>query len=196
MTIGKAVRRVSTIVALAALLAAVAPAQEAGKSDMGERRVIKPEASAFRGMREGWAASDLVILGRVVDERAELSADKSTVWTHYTVEVLQVFKRTGSGPQPNAVSLAVEGGDVAERERSYSVVNEMFPRLPWVREHVFFLVRKDGGYQLLGGAQGVFRHDEQDLMRCHLPKSAWGFLCRSRDGTKWADLLKDMKEKY
>jgi hypothetical protein len=66
-----------------------------------------------------------------------------------------------------------------------------------VREHVFFLVRNpDGGYQLLGGAQGVFRRDELDMMRCHLPRPAWGFLCRSRDGNKWHDVLKEVKEKY
>ena len=183
----------------ASLLAAEAPAQkpELEKSELGERRVIRPEQKPFLGMREGWAACDLVILGRVVDERAELAPDKSTVWTHYTLEVVKVFKLAGSAAEPKAVSLTVEGGNVAAADRSYSVVNEMFPPLPWVREHVFFLVRtEDGGYRLLGGAQGVFRRDEQDVMRCHLPKHSWGFLCRSRDGTKWVDLLKDMREKY
>jgi hypothetical protein len=197
-TIRRFYEGVALLLALS-LLAGEAPAQKPGdeKSELGERRLLRPEQSAFRGMREGWAASDLVLRGRVVDESAELAADKSTVWTHYTIEVLQVFKLTGSGPEPKTLSLRVEGGNVAAGERSYSVVNELFPLLPWVREHVFFLVRdRDGGYQLLGGAQGVFRRDEQDLMRCHLPKPDWGFLCRSRDGTKWEDLIKDMREKY
>ncbi len=186
----------AALLGLGLLLAAQALGQEPVKGDLGERRLVRPEQSGFRGMREGWAASDLVALGRVLDERAELSADQATVWTRYTVEILQVFKLTGSGSQPKSVVIAVEGGNVAG-ERAVSVVNEVFPPLPWVREHVFFLVRnQDGGYQLLGGAQGVFRRDEQGMMRCHLPKPAWGFLCRSRDGTKWGDLIKDMREKF
>jgi len=199
MKLTQRARGLIALLTLSPLLALEAPAQKPAeeKNDLGERRLIHPAQGGFHGMREGWAVSDLVMRGRVVDERAELSADKSTVWTHYTIEVLQVFKLTGSGPEPKTVTIRVEGGNVATGERSYSVVNEVFPPLPWVREHVFFLGRsEDGSYRLLGGAQGVFRQDEQGLMRCHLPKPAWDFLCRSRDGTKWEDLIKDMREKY
>ena len=187
------------LAAVSVLLPASAPAQKPSESDssFGVRRFVRPEQPNIAGMRERWAASDLVILGRVVDERPELSADRSTVWTHYTLEVLQVFKHAGSGPEPKSLNITVEGGDVADDERVLSVVNEVFPPLPWVREHVFFSRQNDdGSYQLLGGAQGVFRRDEQDRMRCHLPKPAWDFLCRSRDGTKWEDLIKDMQTKY
>ncbi|MGH9788188.1 MAG: hypothetical protein ACRD4U_05740 [Candidatus Acidiferrales bacterium] len=193
------IRSLAALLALSALLPAATPAQKPGegKNDLGERRLIKPAQSGFRGMREGWALSDLVLRGRVVDERAELSSDAGTVWTHYTLEVLQVFKHTGSEPEPKTVSVTVEGGNVASGDRVVSVVNEVFPPLPWVREHMFFLVRnEDGSYRLLGGAQGVFRLDEEGNMRCHLPKPAWDFLCRSRDGSKWEDLIKDMRKKY
>jgi len=189
----------AALLAVGALWPVAAPAQKAQpeRSELGERRLIRPKQFSFRGMREGWAISDLVMRGRVVDERAELGADSSTVLTHYTLEVLQVFKLTGSGAEPKAVTIKVEGGNVAAEGKSYSVVNEVFPPLPWVREHVFFLMRdEDGSYRLLGGAQGVFRQDEGGIMRCHLPKPAWDFLCRSRDGTKWEDLLQDMQEKY
>lgn len=185
------------LLALSVLLPAAAQKPSESDSPLGVRRFVRPEQPSIAGMRERWAMSDLVVRGRVVDERAELSADKSTVWTHYTLEVLQVFKLTGKGSQPKTVNVTVEGGNMASPDRSYSVVNEVFPPLPWVREHVFFLIRNENGsYRLLGGAQGVFRQDEHGLMRCHLPKPAWDFLCRSRDGTKWEDLLKDMREKY
>ena len=193
------IRGLLALAAVSALLPAPVPAQkppESGSS-LGVRRFVRPEQPNIAGMRERWAASDLVILGRVVDERAELAADKSTVWTHYTLEVLQVFKHAGSGPEPKSLNITVEGGNVADGELVLSVVNEVFPPLPWVREHVFFLRQnEDGGYRPLGGAQGVFRHDAQGLMRCHLPKPSWDFLCRSRDGTKWEDLIKDMRDKY
>ena len=192
-------KRWLALAALCALLPVAAPAQKAkeGDSPLGVRRLVRSEQSSVAGMRERWALSDLVVRGRVVDERAELAADAGTVWTHYTIEALQVFKRTGSGPEPKTVDVTVEGGNVADGERVVSIVNEVFPPLPWVREHVFFLVRdEDGSYRLLGGAQGVFRRDAQDQMRCHLPKPAWDFLCRSRDGTKWEDLIKDMREKF
>ena len=195
--------RIGVVLALAAAAALfLAPpngAQKPSESDssFGVRRFVRPEQPNIAGMRERWAASDLVILGRVVDERAELAADKSTVWTHYTLEVLQVFKHAGSGPEPKSLAITVEGGNVADGENVLSVVNEVFPALPWVREHVFFLRQnEDGSYRPLGGAQGVFRHDAQGLMRCHLPKPSWDFLCRSRDGSKWEDLIKDIKTKY
>ena len=193
------IRGLLALAAVSALLPAPVPAQKPpeGGSSLGVRRFVRPEQPNIAGMRERWAASDLVILGRVVDERAELAADKSTVWTHYTLEVLQVFKHASSGPEPKSLNITVEGGNVADGELVLSVVNEVFPPLPWVREHVFFRRQnEDGGYRLLGGAQGVFRHDAQGLMRCHLPRPSWDFLCRSRDGTKWEDLIKDMRDKY
>lgn len=160
------------------------------------RRVVRLAEPQYHGLRERWAVSDLAVRGRVIDESIALSPDGQTLWTDYTIEVLEVFAHTGTSAPPTIVQARAEGGNLVVEGRPLSVVNELFPRLPWVREHILFLVRSPGEatlYRFLGGAQGVFRHDHHDRMRCHLPKSAWGFLCRSRDGGGWAQLLNELR---
>lgn len=76
-------------------------------------------------------------------------------------------------------------------------MNELFPPLPWVREHIFFLTRgpaEADPYRFLDGARSAFRRDDEGKMRCHLPKAEWDFLCSSRDGRLWEELVRDLKK--
>lgn len=177
-----------------------APLLEQAAAQGWVRKVIRPSYRDYHGIRERWAVSDLVVLGRVVDQAAQLSPDGRSVWTEYSIEVLTVFRQAGGAPASGrTVTARVEGGRLVASGRTISVVNAFFPPLLWVREHIFFLSRTSEDpetYSFLGGGQGVFRRDEDDKVRCHLPEPEWGFICRKRDGGPWVKLVKDMRKRY
>lgn len=164
------------------------------------RKVIRPVYRDYHGIRERWAVSDLVVLGRVVDQAARLSPNGRSVWTDYSIEVLTVYREAGGAPASGrTVTARVQGGTLIVQGRTISVVNAFFPALPWVREHIFFLSRTSDDpeiYTFLGGGQGVFRRGEEDKVHCHLPEPEWGFLCRKRDGGPWVKMVKDMRKRY
>ena len=173
------------------------PASGAGAKPPGERRreVIRPEYPKIPGLGERRMAADAVVRGRVVDAAVHVSGDGKTAWTDYTIEVLEVYKHPNPAPAAGATLTArAEGGSAARGENVVGIVNELFPPLPWAREHIFFLRRpkSDEPYQFLDGAMSVFRLDDEGRMRCHAPRGEWDFLCTSRDGSKWKDLLRDL----
>ena len=173
------------------------PRAATGAKPAGERRreVIRPDYPKIPGLGERRMAADTILRGRVVDETVRLSEDGKTIWTDYTVEVLEVYKHANPAPATGATLTArAEGGNLARGENVVGIVNELFPPLPWAREHIFFLRRPkpDEPYQFLDGAMSVFRLDDEGRMRCHAPRGEWDFLCTSRDGSKWKDLLRDL----
>ena len=173
------------------------PASGAGAKPPGERRreVIRPDYPKIPGLGERRVAADAVVRGRVVDAAARLSEDGKTIWTDYTIEVLDIYKHPNPTPAAGSTLTArAEGGNLARGGNVVAIVNELFPPLPWAREHIFFLRRpkSDEPYQFLDGAMSVFRLDDEGKMRCHAPRAAWDFLCTSRDGSKWKDLLRDL----
>jgi len=174
------------------------PRAVTGAKPAGERRreVIRPEYPKIPGLGERRVAADAVLRGRVVDAAVQLSEDGKTTWTDYTLEVLEVYKHPSPAPAAGArLTARAEGGNFARGEDVVSVVNELFPPLPWAREHVFFLQRPkpDDPYRFLDGGISVFRLDDEGKMRCHAPREAWDFLCTSRDGSKWKDLVRDVR---
>ncbi|MFQ5696178.1 MAG: hypothetical protein ACE5HB_09335 [Terriglobia bacterium] len=172
---------------------------EAAKAGGRAQRTIRPATMTFHGLRQRRAASDLVVRGRVIGQTTTLSEDGSQLRTDYTLDVIDVLMAGGSGQGSSTLRVRVPGGNLLREDLVISVANELFPPLPWVREHVFFLLRdahEEGLYRFLGGAQGAFRRDHNNRTRCHLPKQAWEFLCRSRDGGPWQSLLNDLQEKY
>ncbi len=106
--------------------------------------------------------SDLIVRGRVVDEKARFSRDERTVWTDYTIEVLEIFK----DPQQLAtagdrVVVTKRGGNVLVEEKPVRVDTPSFPPVPWVAPHVFLITRwkgvdADGQYGFTGGPLGVW----------------------------------------
>lgn len=190
------------------LLAAATPAPgqsqgdtlvEQARAHNGVRRVIHPEYPLYYSLPERFVQSDLVIRGRVVDEAARLSDDDRTIWTDYTIEILTVFKPAKGGPAVHSTVVArTEGGNLVVEGQPISVVNESFPSLPWVREHIFLFRRssQSGVYDFLDGPKTVIRRDDEGKVRCTLPKLEWDFLCTSHDGTSWPELLDDLKKMH
>lgn len=174
------------------------PAGSAAKP-AGERRreVIRPDYPRIPGLNERRVAADAVVRARVTDQAVQLSADGKTVWTDYTLEVLEVYKQPNQPLAAGAtLTVRAEGGNLVRGENVVSVVNELFPPLPWAREHIFFLRRaEDGSWRFLDGAMSVFRLGDEGKMRCHAPRAEWDFICTSRDGRKWEELLRDLKKR-
>jgi len=166
----------------------------------GERRrkVIRPDYFKIPGLGERFIAADAIVRGRVTDETMRLADDGKSVWTSYTIEVLEVYKAPEPRPAAGStLTVRAKGGDLRRGDDVVSIVNELFPPLPWAREHVFFLRRPDPQqpYEFLDGAMSVFRRDDEGKMRCHAPRGVWDFLCTSRDGRKWEELVRDLKKR-
>jgi hypothetical protein len=173
------------------------PRASAPAKPTGERRreVIRPDYPKIPGLGERRMAADAVLRGRVVGAEVQMSDDGKTAWTDYTIEVLEVYKHPSPAPAAGATLAArAEGGNFVHGEDVVSIVNELFPPLPWAREHIFFLQRPkpEEPYRFLDGAMSVFRRDDEGRMRCHAPRAAWDFLCTSRDGRKWEELVRDV----
>ena len=173
------------------------PRSSAAPRPAGERRreVIRPDYPKIPGLGERRVAADAILRGRVVDATVRVSGDGKTAWTDYALEVLEVYKHPSPAPATGArLTARAEGGNLASGENVVSIVNELFPPLPWARENIFFLRRPgpDEPYQFLDGAMSVFRLDDEGKMRCHVPREAWDFLCTSRDGSNWKDLVRDL----
>ena len=110
--------------------------------------------------------------------------------------MLAVLKPARGGPAVGSRLVAPrEGGDLVVDGRPVSVVNEIFPPLPWVREHIFMLKkspRGDTAYDFLDGPRSILRRDDAGMMRCHLPREEWDYFCTSYDGTDWQELLREL----
>ncbi len=173
------------------------PRAATGARPAGERRreVIRPDYPKIPGLGERRVAADAVLRGRVVDAAVRISGDGKTAWTDYTLEVLEVYKHPSPAPAAGArLTARAQGGNLVRGENVVSIVNELLPPLPWAHEHIFFLRRPtpDEPYQFLDGGFSVFRLDDEGKMRCHAPRPEWDFLCTSRDGSKWKDLVRDL----
>ena len=191
--------RAGNLLLLGLLAGAVAlPAQEPDLlAQTKTRRVVRPEYKQLHSLAGRQLQSDLIVRGRLVDEKVRLSADRRTVWTDYTIEVLSVLKPARSGTAVGSRLVAArEGGDLVVEGKPVSVVNELFPPLPWVREHIFMLKKSagaEGAFEFLDGPRSILRRDDAGKMRCLLAREEWDYFCTAYDGTDWAELLAELK---
>jgi hypothetical protein len=100
--------------------------------------------------------SDVVLVGQVTDAKSYLSADKTGVYSEFTVQAVEVLKDAGESPITLGSSLAVQraGGRVrfsSGRLHLYSVANERMPLIG--KRYLFFLKRdkEEGTFSLLTG---------------------------------------------
>lgn len=94
--------------------------------------------------------ADIILIGRVAALRSEWDPLGTTIFTHATLEDLEVIKgRVGASPW----TVRVPGGVVGDRAQAYPGM----PRLKTGRRYVLFV--RDGQPRFLpfvGGSQGVF----------------------------------------
>lgn len=101
--------------------------------------------------------SDLVFVGQVMDQKARLSDNASTVLTDYTIEVLEILVDLDNKLAPGGrLTVTKQGGQMRVDGVAVHVESVDFPPLRWLVPYVFFLVATPGGYGFLGGAQGVW----------------------------------------
>jgi len=193
--------RAGAFLLLGLLAGAVAlPAQEPDLlASAKSRRVIRPDYKALHSLAGRQLQSDLIVRGRVMDEKVRLSPNRQTVWTDYTIEVLAVLKPARGGPAVGSRLVAPrQGGNLVVDGKPISVVNELFPPLPWVREHIFMLktaAQGEGDYEFLDGPRSILRRDDAGKMRCLLAREEWDYFCTAYDGTDWQELLTELKPK-
>ncbi len=180
-----------------------APALHAQQPDLlaqpKARRVVRPEYKQLHSLAGRQLQSDLIVRGRVVEEKVRLSTDRQTIWTDYTIEVLAVLKPARGGPAVGSRLVAPrQGGNLVVDGKPVSVANELFPPLPWVREHIFMLkaaAQGEGVYEFLDGPRSILRRDDAGKMRCLLAREEWDYFCTAYDGTDWQELLTELKPK-
>jgi len=90
-------------------------------------------------------ASDTIVLGKVVDAQAYLSADRAGVYSEFTINTERIFKNSGL-PTGDSLVLEREGGVVrfsSGRLLPYKISGQRLPRSE--REYVFFLKHNPEG---------------------------------------------------
>lgn len=86
--------------------------------------------------------SDLVIKGRVVDERVRLSKDELSVLTDYTVEVLEIYRDSTKTLKPGGrVVVTKTGGNILVDGKPVRVETPDFPPLSWVEPYILLMSR-------------------------------------------------------
>lgn len=146
-------------------LALAAPAQELTLRQEARLkgfawRTYQGEPPTVAGLDDLIGRSDLIIRGRVVDEKTRLSRYDELVLTDYTVEVLEVFQ---DGKQltyeGDRIPLTRVGGNVVVEGKPIRLDNPHFAPIPWVDPYVFFVSRSEqtGEYSFVGGELGAIR---------------------------------------
>ena len=100
------------------------------------------------------AQSDVIIIGQVTDARAYLSEDKSTVYSEFTIRVIEPLKNTAHEPVMDGGSLSVDraGGRVrfpGGNTVRYAIDGFGMPRVG--HQYVLFLKREEQAYRILTG---------------------------------------------
>lgn len=143
------------------------------------RTSTHPEARSLATFDQLVGRSDLIICGRVVDERTRLSPDEYFVLTDYTIEVLEIFKdATHEAKVGDRLVVTKMGGNLVLEGKPVRMDTPEFPPIPWIAPHLFFVARWGGAdapaqYGFTGVAAGVFAihrgtiacHDRHKLLR-------------------------------
>jgi hypothetical protein len=165
-------------------------------------RASYPEDLFLATLDQLVARSDLIIVGRVVDEKTRLSADEDYVFTDYTVEVLEILKDSAQHTEiGKRLTVSKEGGNVVVDGRPIRVDTPTFPGLRWITPHLLFLARPKGAgadvqWHFVGGTLGALEiNDDRFVCRgkdlklghpithavCNKPGAKEDFLQRVRD---------------
>lgn len=111
--------------------------------------------------------SDLILRGRVVDEKTRLSKDELSVLTDYTVEVADLLKDprhlTSVGGR---LVVTKSGGNLLLEGKPVRIDTPNFPPIPWLTPHVFFIQRSDSAdaqYYFTGVGIGVLAIENRKI---------------------------------
>ena len=122
-------------------------------------RTSYPEDRTLATFDDLISRSDLILRGRVVDEKTRLSKDELSVFTDYTIEVVDLLKDpqhlTSVGSR---LVVTKGGGNLLLDGKPVRVDTPNFPPIPWLTPHVFFVGRSDSAdaqYYFTGAGIGV-----------------------------------------
>lgn len=104
--------------------------------------------------------SDVIVRGRVVDEKTRLSRNEHMVWTDYTIEVLEVYKAQRPLTVGARLVVTKTGGNLLLEGKPVRIDTPWFSPIPWIAPHVFFIAGSmltDAQYSFTGNEVGVFR---------------------------------------
>jgi hypothetical protein len=129
---------------------------EERESSFGAPRFDVPPESALPA-----SASDIVIIGEIVDAEAFLSEDKTGIYSEFTINVGEVLKNSSSAPVPSSSLIVAErdGGGVRFASGKVILAGNHAKPLPRIgRRYLFFLKQNPEedfsiitGYELHGG---------------------------------------------
>jgi hypothetical protein len=117
------------------------------------------------------AEAELIIEASTSTWQTHVSADEMAVVTDYTFSVHEVFKRDSRLLFPPGAAVAVrrESGEVTVDGRVALVHENNFPPFVPGERYVLFLARRDGFYEVVGGAQGAFRVAGESVISAGAP---------------------------
>ena len=76
--------------------------EEAAKNGYARKAPIIDYFGCCKDLDDLLQKSELIVRGRAVYENPRLSNDEMSVWTDYTIEVLEVYKQSGDNLAPGA----------------------------------------------------------------------------------------------
>ena len=142
--------------------------------------------------------SDLIVRGRVVDERTHLTSNEDGVLTDYTIEVLEVFKDPQHlGSVGGKLAVSKEGGNALIDGKPVRVDTPQFSPIPWIAPQVFFIRRLEpegSNYFFTGGGIGVFAIEKNKIV-CASAEQLRNPVSKQFCGSAESDFLQLLKEK-
>jgi hypothetical protein len=105
-------------------------------------RTSFPEDLFLLALDQMISRSQIIFLGRVVNEKTRPSADEDSVLTDYTIEVADVYKDSLPVATPGKSLLVTRlGGNLVLEGKPVREDTPTFPPLAWVSPHLFFVSR-------------------------------------------------------
>ncbi|HSC77727.1 MAG TPA: hypothetical protein VLB32_04110 [Candidatus Acidoferrales bacterium] len=111
--------------------------------------------------------TNVIILGRVMEERTRLSTDEQMVITDYIVEVLDVVKSEDSSILPGgSLTVSKIGGNLLLEGRPVRMDTPGSPPIPWIQPHLFLLSKlaPDNGLYVGSSTLSVFAVKDEKLV--------------------------------
>jgi hypothetical protein len=144
-------------------------------------------------------SSDLIIKGRIMDEKTRLSRDEMFVLTDYTVEILEIFKDTEKRGRVGArIVVTKSGGNIILEGKPVRQETKNHPTLRWIAPYILFINFQkwpgaESQFSFAAGADGAFGLDDGKV-RCAVPKRYRGVVGKAHCGTPEEDFTRDLRE--
>jgi hypothetical protein len=145
-------------------------------------------------LRDLVSGSDLTAHVLIRGRKSHVTADERNVVSQYTAQVLDVYMKADSTRKVGAeITIVRPGGSVILEGHQVQASEPDFPDFELGAEYVLFLKGTRDGYAVVGGAQGAFALETEQVEQMSRYNGAWKAAHGKMPLTKFVQMLADVK---